>query len=318
MMQEPVDDISCITSGGSLRQWLEKVRMEMQFVDISSRNAKDDFLAYVYRRPFASAELMRVDVPNLRQRRTSSDVAQDNCSDIQICYVADGEVEYRQYGRESFMRTHDCFLIDHGSPYELSTSHRSQSFGVRIPRTWVDRHLGPEEIAAQRIDGSSCWGAALSSYLRALYTDFGSAPSMSPSLMIEQALHLVELSMGEQLSGGSTHRKALLRRTRAAMRESFHDEELTPAKVAAMVGLSKGYMHRLFARAGTTFCRELDILRIERAAALLEAKRHQDLTINEIGIRCGLPTAPHFVRKFRTLKGMTPSQYRQLRLQGRH
>lgn len=315
-MPELTDAISYIDSGGSLAKWRDEICREFPFVDIAGQNDGADFSANLSKRSFASANLLRVDVPSQLQMRTSSGIARDNFCNVSLVYVVSGEVSYHQYGRNSVMRPNDCFAMDFGSPFELSTAGRSQNLTVNIPRTWVTRYLRPEEIAAQRIDGASSWGGVLSAYLRALYINFESTPPISPLVMVDQALQLLELALGGRLPGGSTHQKGLLGRTRSIMREVCHEEDLRPATVAAIVGLSKGYMHRLFARAGTTFCRELDVLRIDRAAALLETQSQRHLTINEIGVKCGLPNAPHFVRKFRSLKGMTPSQYRQSKVTG--
>ena len=209
------------------------------------------------------------------------------------------------------MRAHDCFIMDFGSPFEMSTLGQSQNLTVKFPREWMSRYLRPEEMAARRVDGTSGWGSALSAYLGALYLDFESRLPISPLFMMEQMMQLTELALGGHYPKGSTHQIGLLRRTRSIMLELCSEGGLEPAKVAAAAGLSKSYMHRLFAQAGTTFCRELDVLRIDRAAALLESPSQRHLTVSEIGIKCGLPSPAHFSRKFRSLKGVTPSQYRK-------
>ena len=303
---------SYIDSRGSLVHFVEEVSESIHCVTMASRDAEGEFRAGVHTRPFASAQLLRFDVPNLIMTRASTDVGRDECRDVQLTYVISGETIYRQYGRECVVHTHDCFLFDYGSPFELSNSAHARGIGIRIPREWCSRHFQAEEVAGRRIDASSYWGATLSAYLRALYAEFESAPSLSPSLMIDQALQLVELSLaGQKPEGTTTHQKGLLRRTRSIMRDLCHEEDLTPASVASKVGISRGYMNKLFAQDGTTFCRELDALRIDRATALLESMSLQYLTINEIGTKCGLPNPSHFAHKFRSLKGVSPSQYRR-------
>ena len=304
-------ELSYIDSRGSLSLFQDAVCKSVLCVEIASNSDADEFRADLCTRPFASGELQRFNVPNLIQKRTASNINDDERRDVQITYMLDGAVSFRQNGREAVVHTADCFLTDHGSPYELSNSDRSQGLCIRIPRDRFSRHFSIEELVAKKIDGANHWGAALSAYFRALYVDFESTPDTSPSLMIDQALVLLELALGGQLPEASTHQKGLLRRTRSIMLELCHEEDLTPAKVATMVGMSKGHMIRLFAQVGTTFCRELDSIRIDRASTLLETRAKRHLTVNEIGIRCGLPSAPHFARKFRSLKGVAPSQYRQ-------
>lgn len=302
---------STIDSGGSLRQFRDQICRSIHCIEMTSSQDPDDFRAGVSLRPFASAELMRFDVPDLMLRRTRSGIGQDERREIQITYVVGGQVSFRQNGREALVRSNDCFLTDHSSPYELQNCSSANGFCVLIPRDRLSRNFPVEDLAARKIDGGSHWGMTLAAYLRALDSDFDKTPDASPSAMIDQILLLLELALGGQLPARSTHQEALLRRTRSIMLELCHEEDLTPAMVAQIVGISKGHMNRLFARVGTTFCTELDTIRIHRACDLLEARTKRYLSINEIGIRCGLPNPPHFARKFRLLKGVAPSKYRQ-------
>ena len=301
-------------SNGSVARWRDIICSDYCLVDLDSRSDRSEFDARLARKSIANATMVRLNTEAQFMGRTHSGIAQDNCSDVQLVYIHHGDGEYRQHGRSCRFKADECFIMDHGHPYDLHTTGRTQNLAVQIPRNWFSRHVTIEDFTANIVDTSSNWGAALTTYLRALYHDFDTTPSISPPLIIEHALLLVELTMGGQPLSGTTHQQGLLRRARSIMRELYEDDELTPAKVAEILGLSKSYMHKLFAEAGTTFCTELDSMRIDRAAAILEARNQRHLTINEIGIRCGLPNPPHFARKFRAHKGVTPTQYRSMML----
>jgi AraC-like DNA-binding protein len=108
----------------------------------------------------------------------------------------------------------------------------------------------------------------------------------------------------------TTHKRALLRRVTATIRERCHEPDLDPAAVAAALGLSRRYVHMLFASAGTTFSQELYACRLHRAQRLLCDRRFEGLGIAEIAWNCGFSEPSHFTRRFRERFGSPPSAYR--------
>ena len=101
-----------------------------------------------------------------------------------------------------------------------------------------------------------------------------------------------------------------LRRVIELMQSSL-DEELTLEQLAAAGGLSQSHFSRAFNRAtGQPPHRYLVSLRIERARVLLEKT---ELTITEVGMRCGFGQPSHFATAFRKASGLSPRAWRELR-----
>ena len=90
----------------------------------------------------------------------------------------------------------------------------------------------------------------------------------------------------------------------------FHDHELDAGRLAAALGLSPRYVHKILAREGTTYGRELVRVRLDRAAAMLRDRRFDELSIAEIGWRCGFCDPSHFSKRFRDAFGHAPGAYR--------
>lgn len=89
---------------------------------------------------------------------------------------------------------------------------------------------------------------------------------------------------------------------------AHHTEPINQARVAAILGLSPAGFSRFFRRAtGRTFSRYLGELRIGRAAQLLI---ETDRPILEISFDSGFANLSNFNRRFRSLKGVTPSAFR--------
>ncbi len=82
-------------------------------------------------------------------------------------------------------------------------------------------------------------------------------------------------------------------------------------RMAQSVNLSPTRLSCLFkAETGTPPARYLRKLRMEVAATLLE---ETFLSVKEIMARVGFSDESHFVRDFKRIKGMTPTQYRRQR-----
>jgi AraC-like DNA-binding protein len=95
------------------------------------------------------------------------------------------------------------------------------------------------------------------------------------------------------------------------LKENFHREQSLD-HVARMVNISPWRLCHLFKKeTGTTFAQYLRQLRMQEAKTLLE---ETFLNVKEIMIRVGVCDDSHFVRDFKRLFGLTPSQYRAAHL----
>ena len=160
------------------------------------------------------------------------------------------------------------------------------------------------------IDGQSGWGATLASALGNLTPDSLGSLGVSHAVIAEQIAVLLALAVAPSGPSMTTHRRSLLRRVSDTLRERCHDPELDPAAVANTLGLSRRYIHRLFASAGTTFTQELYTVRLDRAQRLLADKRFSDINIAEIAWSCGFSEPSHFTRRFRDRFGVPPTTFR--------
>jgi len=95
------------------------------------------------------------------------------------------------------------------------------------------------------------------------------------------------------------------------LRRHFADPDLCAANVAAAVGVSRRYLHRLYAEDDRSFREELIALRIEACLRALLDANQAEKTIAEIAFAAGYADISQFNRHFRRLKGTTPSQLRR-------
>lgn len=92
--------------------------------------------------------------------------------------------------------------------------------------------------------------------------------------------------------------------------KKFCEEELNIKDVAMNIGTNHNYLSQyLNNHLGVTFQVWLNTLRIEESKKILISG--EKISIEEVGIRVGIPQSYNFSRWFRVVTGMTPYQYRK-------
>ena len=98
------------------------------------------------------------------------------------------------------------------------------------------------------------------------------------------------------------------------IRRDFGDESLSLAAVAHSIATSRRQLQRVFAEQGTSFRRELQRMRMARAADLLRRER---LPVAAVARAVGYRQAAQFSKAFRRHHGHPPSEARATRREPR-
>lgn len=89
-------------------------------------------------------------------------------------------------------------------------------------------------------------------------------------------------------------------------------DDLSQATMAKMAGISKDYFSRLFKTVtDTNYSKWLNMIRMEKATELLSLDNRP---LTEVAMLAGFQSIPSFNRVFRAEKGMSPGEYRSLRV----
>jgi transcriptional regulator GlxA family with amidase domain len=102
-------------------------------------------------------------------------------------------------------------------------------------------------------------------------------------------------------------RRTLFEDALIVIRRDFGDEDLSLAAVAHRIATSRRQLQRVFAEQGTSFRRELQRVRMARAAELL---RQQALPVAAVARAVGYRQAAQFSKAFRRHHGHPPSEAR--------
>ena len=296
--------------GKALTYWRDVICENLLQMHIQS-GQESAFFGRIEKHAFGpiKANFISVSEQRVWRDRATACTAKDHT--FHLIHVRKGVQLIEQYGRSLKVEAGDCLLIDCLAGFEFDFPQGVEALVLEIGRDWLSGWLpAPEEAAARLIDGRIGWGATLASALSNLTPATVGASGLPPAVVAEQIVSLLALAASPDDPPSTTHKRALLRRVTETVRARCHEPDLDPAKVAAALGLSRRYVHLLFAYAGKTFSQELYDCRLIRAQRLLGDKRFDGLGIAEIAWNCGFSEPSHFARRFRERFGSTPSAYR--------
>jgi len=100
-------------------------------------------------------------------------------------------------------------------------------------------------------------------------------------------------------------------RIRRCVEARLFDPELSPASVAAALGLSPRYLRLLLAGDGESLTAYILRRRLEECARQLRDPRHAGRSVTELAFACGFNDASHFSRAFKARFDRSPRDYRQ-------
>jgi AraC-like DNA-binding protein len=244
--------------------------------------------------------------------RTREAIGRSRESRFDLLYVRSGTFTFEHYGRRFALTQDQCVLIDSAEPYFFESSAFATGTSFQIPQKWLKSWVAaPHDGVGKVITDATAWERALLATLSALSPQAVENLALPGEAVSEQVASLLTLALSPASVPAATHSHRLLPGIRQSLREHAHDETLSPAKVAQLHGISKRYLHALFATLGTTFSKELMSIRLERARRHLADSRFSHLSISEVGWRCGFTDSSHFARRFHQCYGLSPRAYRR-------
>jgi AraC-like DNA-binding protein len=92
--------------------------------------------------------------------------------------------------------------------------------------------------------------------------------------------------------------------------DQLTDASLSPAKLAAQLGISIRQLYRLFEEEGDSVCRYIQRARLVRSAADLVDHRLANESITDIAFKWGFTDSAHFSRTFKKQFELSPRDYR--------
>ncbi|MCY7315238.1 MAG: helix-turn-helix domain-containing protein [Rubrivivax sp.] len=222
-------------------------------------------------------------------------------------------------GRKETLGPGAIVLVDSREPHEFRFPGGLQNLSLQMPIDWVNRWLpDPAAMLGRAIDGDHGRGAALRAFKEALTPEVAANPGLPPTFLEDQLGALMSLAFGTEPETPRRLRKPYLRCV-GVMPERLGEAGLLAEHIARDAALSLRSLHRAFAAEGPTFAGVLHGLRMAQAQRMLGDRRFARLSVAEIGQRYGYAEpshfalrTSHFARRFRQLRRLSPSAFRQL------
>ena len=294
----------------ALAYWVETVCKSFLEIEIDSPN-RDRFRARLHQSELGPATLYLVEADAQTIRRTPARIAQTRYEGYFLLQLHAGQLRFEQHGRDSCIERGDCVLVDCNAPYRLECRPHTRSVALRFSHDWLCNWLpAPASVACKPLrSDSGGWSAALCAALTNFDTEQEMDLALPDGVVAEQIAALLALAVGPGTHVPHRSEK-LLNRIRHTLRDRCHEAGLTPGAVADAHGISKRYLHYLFAHTDTTFGNELMKMRLDCAQRLLSDSRYSALTVSEVAARCGFLEPSHFARRFRKAFGSGPMEFR--------
>lgn|GEM_PF-984759 len=199
--------------------------------------------------------------------------------------------------------------------YHLDFDGASNFLTIGVPAAELARQM---PSLADHLEGPLDYDPVL---IKLLATTTASlvAASLSPNQVVNDALDTALMNMlvaalksGENRTGnhGGFGAHATLQRIRVHVCDNLDDPDLGPAKVADAMGITVGYLHKIFLASGTTLMKYVLSERLERCRTDI-AQLEKSRSLSQIAYSWGFNDASHFSRSFRNRFGISPTEYRR-------
>lgn len=298
-----------VDSRHALAYWVDAVCKSFIEIDIDSPS-RSHFRGHLERWELGPAMLhiIEADAQDVHRTHTRISHSQSGGGYILLNLRA-GRMNFSQHGRQARVEAGDCVLVDCNVPYHLE-SEATRSVAIRFGSNWLQNWIpSPHSLACRSFRPNEPWSNTLCMALANLDAPDAENLALPASVVAEQIAALLALAGGSQAHAFTPSEK-LLNRIRQSIRDRYYEPALDAGTVAAANGISKRYLHYLFAQASSTFGDELMQVRLERAKRLLADRRYEGLRVSEVAARCGFLEPSHFTRRFRQAFGVVPTTYR--------
>ena len=296
--------------GRALAYWKDVICTNLLDLQIDSAR-EADFHGRIAKCALGPLQANFITVSEQRVWRTRQGSRRSQDAILHLIQVRRGIQLVEYCGKRLKLEPGHCVLVDCPSGFRFQFPQGVDALVLEIRRDWIQGWLPVPEEAAGQIHGRKLdWGATLASALRNLTPASLDDCSLPHSAIAEQIAVLLALATQTSVPSLTTHKRILFKRVAQMLRDRCHEQKLDPSTLASALGLSRRYIHVLFAAAGTTFNRELYACRLNRAQRQLRDPRFDGVGVAEIAWNCGFSEPSHFTRRFSKQFGLPPTAYR--------
>jgi AraC-like DNA-binding protein len=174
-------------------------------------------------------------------------------------------------------------------------------------------HRGRRKAMPRVVETDGGLGALLGAYFAAWRRNLAALEGEAFDAAAHNLAHLATLAQGSVDTTAEANREAIAAARRAAaerfIARNLHRADLSPAQIAAAIGVSVRRLHGLFEPTGVSVGRRIVALRLDKARRLLTGAAA--LSVTEVALGCGFDNLATFYRVFRATFHMTATEFRE-------
>ncbi|MGJ5178994.1 helix-turn-helix domain-containing protein [Bradyrhizobium oligotrophicum] len=275
------------------------------------------FAADVQSIDVARGAINRVTFPEHIVRRSRTDIAASGQRCFYLNLKLAGRCTIQQDDCEVSLSAGQVGIFDSDRTFVLQHD-RGPLLGVvsfRVPADALFSRLPTVlDIAPTRLSDDPFVGALIVETARSLNANALRLAPDDATALLGVLLDLVALSLSRGSRSEAHATASFSDATTLALRRAIHERlrepGLTVATIAATVGISERYVHKLLARAGTSFSELVMGRRLDGIARDLRDPGCAGSDIGRIAFDWGFSDLSHFSRRFKQRFGMRPRDWR--------
>lgn len=278
------------------------------------------FDALIESADIGSVGFTKFSLRNLRAATTPQTIRHENNKTDQlfISMVISGSVSAIQNDRSSVTVAGDISIRDTNTPWTIEHAGYSEVIAVAVPRQKLESILGSaRNFVGLTIDGHHPVTMIARSFISSLLQVGNQLELRAAERMASAGVDLIAASVAERMAmetPKALRSTLIVQRAIAHIRSNISDPELSPAHVAAGVGVSLRNLQILFRQDGRNIAAWIWQQRLEQAARRLSDPAYLHLPLGELARSCGFSDQAHFSRRFRNCFGLSPRDYRHEKL----
>ena len=261
-------------------------------------------------------KLCRIVASRHRVVRTPNLIRQDDRGYVKIVAQMKGSASFEQNGRQLVLAPGEWSIYDTTKAYIVSNPEPIDQLALLLPRDRLLRlGLDLDNLVVRRFEGRSGVGRLAFDMLNSAFRELPAlAGGDGGGELADTMANLVRLATLDRLGvpSDASLRETTRDRVRAYIDANLQDPLLSLDRIAAAIGCSKRYLHKLFHGEDETLNNYIWHARLDRVRQDLANPRLLRRTITEIAFAWGFNSSTHFSRSFRERFGVAPRGFRAM------
>ena len=242
--------------------------------------------------------------------RQSREIAHRQWDSYRIYREASAGVAFKIGGQEMLSTTGDMLVADADALFDARPVERYADESWLLPKAVLDPHLRARGLRdVTRLSGRSGVAALAAGYLDALTRHWDDIPEAAMNTVADTLARLIGIACGAAAAEQpDAVRAGRLVEAKRHIDRHLADPDLSPASVAAALGIGVRTLHLLFEPTGASFARHMLRRRLEECRTALLSCPTRPVT--DIAFGWGFSNLSTFYRAFQAAFGMRPGDLR--------